>query len=744
MKKLLSIILAVCVISTLLVMPVSAADTTLFKAAESAPVFDYSDLSAVSADEFTAANIQTGAGSIQMTASAGTASITKIDNSTFKATTTMSNTVGAAVLDFVPDTVKTDAVKSVMEFKFKPSYVTSTGEKAYSNNPSSPSYIRFLPIGVKPDGNKVYHRATQWNTGSAYDADVNTNTAVSKDTVNIGYKEAAFSRGAGAGANNYSEGQFTADANGYYYIKLESYENASGQQYAYSYDMNAGGAAKGYHRFDSSNANHAETLGHGFRFEYSTSSKDNNCVLAAEIKDVKMYYEYAAIGSIATAGSGAYTFDADENSYRFYNKPASGASGHLVKLNSGTTLSTGYVAMDFSLKKEDVVYNEGNKVYGNAKNISTAGGTQIFTINSASTAVGAFNTANYYYNVVSGFRVNAAGGNTFVANGDWYDLRIVAVNGETGGTWDYAVYDKNSTYGLDMPIMIKSTAEKTFTGLAAGWYLDGSGGRAACTTGDTSKAQTEYPITIKNFAMYSADDYSTTSAITRELYSESGSPHLVWTKDASDNKIAVRWDGNLFISTKNEAKAIIAVYNAQGKEVAKDEKVLANGIYEFGVTTTAKNDARGAWTVDLSDVAASDLTAKFFVYDGANWITDAGEYVEPSDEPEPIEATFASSVAFGDADGVETLRFYFTPSFTDEITDFGAYIVPFALFDDAEETVIVKGSKAIDSGKTFAADLVGIPEAAYDSTIVAIPFVVSTDDLYTFGTQVETKVNDLK
>ncbi len=735
MKKFFAIVLTLALISTLLVMPVSAADTTLFKAAESASVFDYSDLSGVSADEFAAANIQTGAGSIVMTASAGTASITKVDDSTFKATTTMSGTVGAAVLDFVPDTVSTNAVKSVMTFKFKPSYVTSTGEKAYCNNPSAPSYIRFLPIGVKSDGSKVYHRATQWNTG--------TQTATDETATR---KEAAFSRGAGSGANNYGEGQFTADADGYYYIKLESYENASGQQFAYSYDMNANGAAKGFHRYDATNANAAATLGHGFRFEYSTSSKDGDCVLSAEIKDVKMYYEYAAIGSIATAGSGAYTYDATENSYRFYNKPAGGASGHLVKLNSNEALSTGYVVMDFSLKKEDVVHNEGSSTYGNAKQISTPGGVQLFTINPASTKVGAFNTAGYYYNAASTFRVNDMNnGNTFVANGDWYDLRIVAVNGEEGGTWDYAVYDKNSTYGLDKPVIIKPTAEKTFTGIAAGWYLDASGGRAAMST-DSTKAQTEYPITFKNFAMYSTDTYSSVGAITHELYSESGSPHLVWTKDGSDNKTAVRWDGTLFVSTTSTAKAIIAVYDGEGKEVAKDEKVLANGIYEFGVTTTAKNDARGAWTVDLSDVAAADLTAVFYFYDGENWVTDP--YVEPSEEPdpqpEPIEATFASEVAFGDADGVETLRFYFTPSFTDEIADFGAYIVPFALFDDAGEAVTVKGGKVIESGKTFAADLVGIPEAAYDTSIVAVPFVVSTDNLYTYGTRVETTVNALK
>ena len=121
------------------------------------------------------------------------------------------------------------------------------------------------------------------------------------------------------------------------------------------------------------------------------------------------------------------------------------------------------------------------------------------------------------------------------------------------------------------------------------------------------------------------------------------------------------------------------------------------------------------------------------------------EYVEPTPDPEPIEATFESSVAFGDADGVETLRFYFTPSFTDEVKDFGAYIVPFALFDEADtEAVTALGGKAIASGKTFSADLVSIPEAAYDSTIVAVPFVVSADDLYTYGAQVQTTVNALK
>ena len=117
---------------------------------------------------------------------------------------------------------------------------------------------------------------------------------------------------------------------------------------------------------------------------------------------------------------------------------------------------------------------------------------------------------------------------------------------------------------------------------------------------------------------------------------------------------------------------------------------------------------------------------------------------DPEPEPEPIEATFASSVAFGDADGVETLRFYFTPSFTDEITDFGAYIVPLDLRGEDGETAIVKGNKAIDSGKTFAADLVGIPEAAYGETIVGVPFVVSADGLYTFGSGVEAIVNALK
>ena len=729
-------------------------NVVLFDKAKSNPAFDYSDLSGVSADEFTAANIQTGAGSIKMTASAGSASITKIDDSTFKATTTMSGTVGAAILDFVPDTVKTDAVKSVMEFKFKPSYVTATGEKVYSNNPSSPSYIRFSSIGVKPDGNKVHHRATQWNTGSRYDIDATeahpnkVKQAVTSNTTNIGYTEAAFSRGAGSGANMYSEGQFSLGADGYYYIKLESYENASGQQFAYSYDMNAGGAAKGYHRYDSSNGNHAETLGHGFRFEYSTSSKDNHCVLAAEIKDVKMYYEYAAIGSITTAGSGAYTYDAAENSYRFYNKPASGASGHMVKLNSGTTLSTGYVAMDFSLKKEDVVYNEGNKVYGNAKQIQTASGTQIFTINPASTTVGAFNTAGYYYNVVSGFRVNAAGGNTFVANGDWYDLRIVAVNGEEGGTWDYAVYDKNSAYGLDKPIMIKSTVEKTFTGFAAGWYLDSSGGRAAMST-DSTKAQTEYPITIKNLSMYSTENYSTTSALTRELYSPSGSPHLVWTKDSSGNQTAVRWDGTLFVSTTKSPKAILAVYDSEGNEIKRDVKDLANGIYEFGVTTTAKNDARGAWTVDLTEFNTSELTAKMFFFDGKKWVTDAGEY-------EDSRVKFTSDAQYGwanEGDEAKTLRFYFVPDFSTLITpdSFGAYVIPFNIFSedsiDATNGVLVD-SASIDSsmtilpGEEYGVDLEGVDKAGENVTVVAKPFIKIGDE-YLYGDKFSVKPIDV-
>ncbi len=119
------------------------------------------------------------------------------------------------------------------------------------------------------------------------------------------------------------------------------------------------------------------------------------------------------------------------------------------------------------------------------------------------------------------------------------------------------------------------------------------------------------------------------------------------------------------------------------------------------------------------------------------------EEVEVPD-PEPIEATFEGSAEFGEANGVETLRFYFTPSFTDEITDFGAYIVPFDLRSDNSERVTVNGNKAIENGKTFAADLVGIPAAAYDTTIVAVPFVVSTDGLYTFGEGVEAVVNLLK
>ncbi len=118
--------------------------------------------------------------------------------------------------------------------------------------------------------------------------------------------------------------------------------------------------------------------------------------------------------------------------------------------------------------------------------------------------------------------------------------------------------------------------------------------------------------------------------------------------------------------------------------------------------------------------------------------------VEPA--PEPIEATFASEVAFGDADGVETLRFYFTPSFEGEVTNFGAFIVPFSIFKESTyaDAEMVTGGKSIESGKTFAADLIDIPAAAYNSTIVAVPFVVSTDSLYTYGARVETTVNALK
>ncbi len=249
---------------------------------------DYKDLSKVTEEEVANMNLTSGTGTIKWTegssSSKGTPNMVVDAGKNSLTVNSVGGNYNTGYVRFEPETVRTDAVKNVLTFKFKPALTDADGNPDVTANASAPAYVRFGTVGKMADGSEVIHRATQY--------------AFSASTAGSG----SFSRGAGSGANGYSEGQFTLGDDGYYYIKVVSYQDANGRQFAYSYDMNADEAAKGYHRYDSGNTYHAAELGHGFAFEFYKGGSDGSRTLSVELKDVEMQYEYGEMAEIDHVG----------------------------------------------------------------------------------------------------------------------------------------------------------------------------------------------------------------------------------------------------------------------------------------------------------------------------------------------------------------------------------------------------------------------------------------------------------
>ena len=163
---------------------------------------DYKNLASVTEEETSNLALTSGVGTISYVqkGSVGTPSFSVDKANNVLTFSQVGGNYEIGSIYFRPTTVRTDAVKNVLTFKFKASLTDEDGNPTVTASSSAPGYIRFSSIGEKADGSEVSHRGTQY--------------AFSATTAGSG----AFSRGAGAGANMYSEGQFAVgEANKIYF-----------------------------------------------------------------------------------------------------------------------------------------------------------------------------------------------------------------------------------------------------------------------------------------------------------------------------------------------------------------------------------------------------------------------------------------------------------------------------------------------------------------------------------------------
>ncbi len=727
MKKFISILLTLSVICSLVIVPamsVSAAETVLFDEAKNVTCVDYADLSDVSDDEITALNLSSNIGTVKWvkgtSAATGTPSmILDKENNKLTVQVNQGNYYSGSV-EFRPTTVSTDAAKTVMTFKYKPYILDVNGEVLSANNSST--NLNFAAIAQKADGTEVKQRSVVYQFDGGY------------------------GRGTGVGgaypANTVSN-QPTADKEGFYYVKLVSYKNSAGTQYSYMYDMNNDEKYVFEHHFSSTHANAADTLGYGFTIDFNRSSTHTQTIMGLEMKDIEMHYEFNAIGSVTSNGTNSsHTYDEEKDEYRTVNLPVGSASVAWTKFLAGTAQTTGTVEIDLAVKNEGTVDNEtaqgGTGATGGAKRryLATADLNYLFEFSGLGTTtvkVGAFNTDNFAYNPHTGGISTSSTTYTLVENEEGYfELKIVATCSEEDGTWSYALYDKNNaTYGITTPLLVKRTTNTQFKGIATHRYLENDG-RKACTTGDTSLPRVTVPITIKNLDMKKIDGYSDYTlyrdSSVRGADPKSGQSTTYSGFNVVDDE-TVRYDCMLYTQKESGVKLIFAAYDADGNEVASVTKNLGYGLYEYNPDNQL--------TLTVPDSSLID-SAKLFVYDGTEWITSDGAYV-------PGNTSFDWSAEYGYAENgaeLRSLRFYFIPSFktTKDITDFGAYIVPFAIFDPTDVTSIsselVKGNEAIDDGETFAVQLDDIPTEYENEPVAAIPFI-AIDNEYVWGNRID-------
>ena len=120
--------------------------------------------------------------------------------------------------------------------------------------------------------------------------------------------------------------------------------------------------------------------------------------------------------------------------------------------------------------------------------------------------------------------------------------------------------------------------------------------------------------------------------------------------------------------------------------------------------------------------------------------SDVGGLEDNFYTPYGTEITFkeSESIKYSD-DTLGGIRFIFDTSMTDadEVTAFGAYILPFSIFSDNPEditlnSVNVQYNENINSGDTFSADIVDIPKSAFDTDVYAVPYFVTDGNVNTF------------
>ena len=219
---------------------------------------------------------------------------------------------------------------------------------------------------------------------------------------------------------------------------------------------------------------------------------------------------------------------------------------------------------------------------------------------------------------------------------------------------------------------------------------------------------------------------------------------LVTLNDTAENGFTYRTDGNAdlklykvsdgytdrawytvktvaYIDGVNKAKFDVAIYNEDGTQKLSEVKGIEKTSWEGTVVEPTyltffrnnNNDASGEVFIDDLDVYATT------------------EYVTTAS----IENVSVQAVTNQDEQGI--MRFIFRPTFSDEISAYGAYIVPLSIFTDVDgiesvDSALVSQQGSFESGMTFSTTLTNIPQTKFDTSIVSVPFV-TIDGINYFG-----------
>ena len=117
-----------------------------------------------------------------------------------------------------------------------------------------------------------------------------------------------------------------------------------------------------------------------------------------------------------------------------------------------------------------------------------------------------------------------------------------------------------------------------------------------------------------------------------------------------------------------------------------------------------------------------------------------GIYTVAADSEEDSSITFTNSESIQYSDGnLGGIRFIFNANIaeSDEVNIFGAYILPFSIFESNTEdktanSVNVQYNRTLTDGESFSADIVDIPAAKFSTDIYAIPYIIVNNTVTTF------------